>query len=60
MALQAVVTQQGELVLSDADQVVIGDADAVVVLRPVWGGQSPGSTWHEWEAEEVAELVAVG
>jgi len=60
MAQQEVVTLQGDLVLSDGDQVVIGDADPVVVLRPVWGGQSPGSTWHEREAEEAAELVAVG
>jgi hypothetical protein len=42
MALQEVVTQQGDLVLSDGDQVVIGVADPVVIIRPVWGGQSPG------------------
>lgn len=60
MALQEVITQQGALVLSDGDQVVIGEADAVVMSRPVWGGQSPGTTWHEWEAEEAVELVAVG
>lgn len=59
MAQQEVVTQQGDLVLSGGDQVVIGDADPVVVLRPVWGGQSPGSIWQEWDLPVTREVAAV-
>jgi|GEM_PF-2747137 len=48
MALQAIVTLQGDTVWCAGDQVVIGDADPIVI-RPAWAGQSPGIVWHEWD-----------
>ena len=58
MAMFDVVTQQGDLVLSDSAQVVIGEPDPVP--RPVWGGQSPGSVWQEWEMPVTREMAVVG
>jgi len=60
MAVEEVVTQQGDLVLSGGDQVVIGEPDPIVIFRPVWGGQSPGSIWQEWEMPVTSEVAAVG
>ena len=58
MAISDVVTQQGDLVLSDSAQVVIGEPDPVP--RPVWGGQSPGAVWQEWDLPVTSEVAAVG
>jgi len=51
MALYEVVTRQGDPVVCDSDQVVIGQADPVIMIRPLWGGQSPGSVWYEFSLE---------